>query len=211
MENFYVYSLIDSLTNLPIYIGKGKDGRMNKHVTMATGGWHRNKYLANKILKILSLGGTVTPKKFADGIPEDVAFEIERKLIASLKENGVKLYNLTDGGEGSAGLKYSKEHCEMMSRVRMGKKHTEESKKKMSLARMGKKPSAEHIEIIKEFHTGKFVSPETREKIRKKAIGRKLSPEHLAKLRASRSPLSTLRSVNGRLLKPELARIHGIL
>lgn len=45
-----------------------------------------------------------------DGISWDEAKELEIKYIKEYKENGYKLANMTEGGEGTVGLKISKKH-----------------------------------------------------------------------------------------------------
>ena len=76
---------------------------------------------------------------------EEEAKETEKRLIRIYKEQNVS-YNITDGGDGGdgvVGIKYSKEHKELLSRTMRvyynshrhpleGFKHSEESKRRMS-------------------------------------------------------------------------------
>lgn len=73
---------------------------------------------------------------------EEEAKETEKRLIRIYKEQNVS-YNITDGGDGVVGIKYSKEHKELLSRTMRvyynshrhpleGFKHSEESKRRMS-------------------------------------------------------------------------------
>ena len=48
-------------------------------------------------------------------------------------------YNMTDGGEGSIGLKFTPEQLARLSEAHKGHRHTEEQKAKISLALTGKK------------------------------------------------------------------------
>lgn len=77
---------------------------------------------------------------------EDEAFKQERLLIKSFRDSGIKLVNLTNGGEGSSGYKW-----------------TDEQKQRWILA------------CGQNGMQGKEHSDETKEKIRAKALGRKIS------------------------------------
>jgi hypothetical protein len=114
-----------------------------------------------------------------------------------LREYG---YNMTLGGEGILGYKYTDKQKENLS-IRMsgknnpmygkkhtiesieknrnsniGKKHTEETKKKMSEVRKGKNHTQESKQKIGDKHRNKIVSKETREKLSKYRTGRTFSP-----------------------------------
>jgi group I intron endonuclease len=132
-----------------------------------------------------------------------------------------KGYNLTDGGEGLLGHKFSIEHRRKMSinstgnKSFLGRKHTSETKKKMSLAQKGKMFSAEHRANLSEAnkgrpgpmlgkhhskeskakmsraHKGKVLSVEHREKIGKAGIGKK----HSIKTRKQMSKTNKIRWV----------------
>lgn len=78
---------------------------------------------------------------FSD-LEEEEAKEAEKRLIRIYKEQNIS-YNITDGGDGVVGIKYSKEHKELLSRTMRvyynshrhpleGFKHSEESKRRMS-------------------------------------------------------------------------------
>jgi len=135
MENkFYIYAHINPLFNKIFYIGKGvnkrawsKDGR-NPH-------WNNtvNKY--GYIIDILE-----------ENLSETEAFEKEKWYIKRLgKEN---LVNMTDGGEGNSGLKFSEESKKKISELHKGKKLSEETKKKMSESAKGREYSDEFKEKI---------------------------------------------------------------
>ncbi len=84
-------------------------------------------------------------------------------------ENG---YNLTKGGEGILGLKFSSETKQKIRNAHLGKKLSDETKQKLS-EYFKKYPSNSLL--------GKHHTEKTREKIRIKAIGRKHSEETKAK------------------------------
>lgn len=98
---FYTYELCSSITPwLPFYIGKGKEKRMYRHQYDALKGKCKNKHLQNKILKILKEGNTICYHKFNDNVSEEDAFKCEEIAIATFRSAGIKLCNMTDGGEG---------------------------------------------------------------------------------------------------------------
>lgn len=115
MRLFYVYTLSDIHAQV-FYVGKGsksdKYDRIDFHIRYWKHHQQKNKYLFNKIKQ---LNGQFIVNVIYESEDETACFEIERKKITELKDLGVKLCNLTDGGEGPSGWK-----------------HTLESKKKMS-------------------------------------------------------------------------------
>ncbi len=145
MNNFYTYELCSSASPwLPFYVGKGFGNRMYVHKSKALKGTHYNKYLQNKILKILKEGNNIYYHKFNDNVSERIAFEVEKVAIETFRSIGVKLCNLTDGGEGLSGYKHTKKEIQKMSKNNKGK-HTgprsEEIKQKLrgkNNARYGK-------------------------------------------------------------------------
>lgn len=65
---------------------------------------------------------------------ESVAFDLERGLIKCLRRSGARLVNHTDGGEGVAGYKWSKEAIERMAASKRGRKQSESEIAKRSEA-----------------------------------------------------------------------------
>lgn len=126
MEIFYVYRLISSIDNKPIYIGKGKNQRMYNHKRAALLNKHDNKKLERKILKIIESGGDIICEKIVENLSEHEALEIEKQTI---KQIGLlNLCNLSPGGVGGDCLtnhpKYQ-EICKRMGDSRRGRKRTE--------------------------------------------------------------------------------------
>jgi hypothetical protein len=152
MDNqFYTYLHLNPQNGRAFYVGKGKDDRLlssNK----------RNRHWQN----IVNKHGFVAVK-FLSGLSEKSAFETERSLIAIMRSIGYKLANMTDGGEGPAGMV-----------------HSDETKQKWSLAKTGKKRghySAEHRQKISDSQKGKIIAPETRKKISEATKKAMQSPE----------------------------------
>lgn len=102
-----------------------------------------------------------------ENLSEDHAKYLETYLINFYKSNNKKYgYNLTDGGDGTSGRKFS-----------------EETKKKLSEINKGRIISEEQREKIRQFNLGKHHSEETKRKMsishmgNKANLGRKLSEE----------------------------------
>lgn len=80
------------------YIGKGK-GRRAWDVS------HRNQFWKNTVTKY----GGFNHEILANWDTEEEAFSHEVLLISCFKDMGYKLVNLSDGGEGSSGYKYTED------------------------------------------------------------------------------------------------------
>lgn len=87
-----------------------------------------------------------------ENLTKEEACALEQKYIAIYKQGG-KSYNLSDGGEGNWGYKF-----------------TEEQRKRMSEAQKGKKQSPETIAKRVAKNTGKKRSDEQKEKTSKKVL-----------------------------------------
>lgn len=129
-DKFYVYihSKIDS--GDVFYVGKGHG---NRHLSLSG----RNSHWKNTTQKHVWKSEVVTPL-----LSELDAFYIERMLIDIYRNSGVKLCNISDGGEGAAGVK-----------------HTDETKEKFRLAKLGVKQSPEHAAKSASAKKGKKQTP----------------------------------------------------
>lgn len=134
MNEYYIYELYDSLKPFtPFYIGKGKGNRMYKHQKMAIDRKHYNKYLQNKILKVLREGNQVVCNKLAEGLTDKEALDMETRIVKELKyQVELELCNLTDGGEGLSGHKHSDKSKEQSS-ISNIKRWTDELRTKSSM------------------------------------------------------------------------------
>lgn len=134
--------------NGKIYIGKFKENPEKR--------WGSNgkNYKQQFVYKAIEKYGwnNINHIIIIDKISEVYSFEIEKQLILKYMANNSKhWYNLTSGGDGVSGYKYTDEQklaLSKRSKLRKGK-YTEETKLKISKA-----------------HKGKIVSEETREKLR---------------------------------------------
>jgi hypothetical protein len=152
MTAFYVYEHIRRDTGAVFYVGKGHGSR---HCSKRD----RNQYWHNVVNK----AGGFDHRVVCTDLSEDLIFLVEMEKIDQLKKLGVKLVNLTDGGEGRSGLKHSDHTKHLISQKRKGKSH---------------KHTPESIEKIRQANTGVVFSEERKQKIGQKAIGRKM-PEHV--------------------------------
>lgn len=185
MKQFYVYAhLKPDFT--PFYIGKGYGDRAHdlRHFV-------RNKYHANTVAKYGAANIIIETMPCKT---EAEAFLREMLAIKSLRGAGVKLCNMTDGGEGLSNP--SQETREKMSKSAMGKIVSAETKLRMSLAGKGKlksedtraKMSASQMGNSK--GSGTKRSSESRAKMslaqmgNKKGVGRKCSDAEKARISA---------------------------
>jgi group I intron endonuclease len=165
--------IVTNKVNGTTYVGKTilkVQRRWSKHVRDARNGsqthFHRaiRKYGAdNFTLRILPS---------SEGAPDSQLQTYEISLIALLEKGGCKLYNQTHGGDGTAGLIRTDEHCHRISESLLGNKHPF----------YGKHLSEEHRRKIGEAGKGRVFSSEARRKIG--IPHRKPSEEQVAEMRA---------------------------
>jgi len=134
---FYIYQHRKADTNEIFYVGKGKGTRLNQSKG-------RNQYWHRVVAK----HGFVA-EFIAQNLDEELAFLAEMEAIDVYKRRGIKLVNITEGGEGATGYKHTAEHIANLKGNKNGatswgmtfknKRHTEESRQKMSYARIGNK------------------------------------------------------------------------
>jgi hypothetical protein len=224
-RRFYVYYLrrpdkIDPLElrpGCPFYVGKGYNCRYSEHRREAKRLLHKSGKKLYKIAiihKLWKQGLDFDEDIVFDNLTEQEAFEIEIQAIAAYgrKNNGTGiLANMTDGGDGSVGLKHTEETIAKMRDTHLGMLHTNESKNKISTALSGRVRPKEWCDAISEGKKGKPVSLEvrkiysdaqkirhkenpfnkkTREKLRianlgpnNPMYGKEFSPEHCEKIR----------------------------
>lgn len=201
--NFYVYSILDprkpgtykygelEFLYEPIYIGKGKGNRLKEH--LHSNRLKKNDFKNYKIKNILKENVRPIIIKLKESLVEQDAFAIEKEYISKIgRYPKGPLTNITDGGEGIAGLKHtqeslekmsktwfnketaswnkgltmSEEHCKKQSESHFGRTLTVETKNKLSLIRKGISKSNKHKQKIKETlckKIYKFISPNKEE------------------------------------------------
>lgn len=90
-RRFYVYEWYNIDTDSPFYVGKGTENRYKE-----TKG--RNSYFLNYINKY-----QVGQRIIKDNLTQQEAFDMQKNTIKKYKQMGIKLTNLTDGGQGCSG------------------------------------------------------------------------------------------------------------
>jgi group I intron endonuclease len=190
MLNIY---FITNKINGKIYVGLTSEGvkRWNKHLKTAAGGPIKCAPSYSYIHKAINKYGA---DNFSFDIIEehqtiDELKEAEIFWISYLKQIGVQLYNLTDGGDGILGYKYTDAQKQALSdRMKgifagdknpfFGQKHTDETKQILS-ASMTKR------QANKEFVGSKHAHPKLNEElvaqIRKQYYETNISQNDLAK------------------------------
>lgn len=156
---YYVYQHLKSDTNEVFYVGKGTKNRAFK-TTSRNDFWKR--IVAKHGLKVEFL---------AKYIEEELAFLVEAEAIDLYKKLGIRLSNMTDGGEGASGYKHTEEHKSKMVGNQFGKlvktngfkgkTHSDEQKAKWSETRKG----------VTSPRKGVVLSDETRSKISQSRMG----------------------------------------
>lgn len=201
INNYYVYTHIDPRTNEIRYVGKGNRDRAYR-INSGRSGHHKNWL---KQLKLLDLRPIILILE--KDLEEKQALLREKELILEYRNKGLKLTNLTDGGDGMSGHKPSEETKRKISESRMGIKNpmfgrvahnrgvppSEESKRKNSESHLGKispnkgRPMLEATKKkLSEGRIGKKSSEETKRKISISQTGRKSSEETKKKLSRSK-------------------------
>ena len=141
MNVYYTYLLIDPRNNLPFYVGKGKGNRCYAHKDEAVYYKNRKSLKLSKIRSILKDGFDPIVKKVEENVSDSKAIDFECLLIAELKDLGVSLTNMTEGGDGVSGYKHTEEHKKHMSSLMVHRVFSEETKQKM------RKPKSEQGRI----------------------------------------------------------------
>ncbi len=174
MTGFYLYVHRRADTRMPFYVGKGHGDRAHRHTS-------RNAHWRNIVAK----HGAPTVEIVAHGVPEELALLAEMEMIDVLRRRGVRLVNLTIGGEGVCGFtrKQSPEEIARRAAANTGRKRTPEQCARIAAAKVG-------------HGLGRHHSLETREKMSAKHRGHHRSMD---KLRGRKRPdhvIDAIRAAN---------------
>lgn len=193
---FYVYQHVKADNGEVFYVGKGMGRR-------AYDSYHRSKYWKNIVAK-----HGVNVEFVKVNITEPESLELEISTIEKFRSQGLKIFNMTNGGDGTSGYTHTEAHKQMMRMALSGEKNprygkegtrkgavvTPETIEKLRSSHLGKKLPEEQRRKIQESTkkarqgiktlgmTGREHTEETKAKMRAKALGRKLSDESIAKM-----------------------------
>lgn len=193
-----IYILRHPVTSEIRYVGKTVRPlslRLSNHISEAKNRPGNRRYVLSWIKGLLPLSPAIELICEVDG---DGCAQ-EKAYIKFYRENGFRLTNLTDGGEGTTGYRTvcTAEHRAKISASKMGHEVTAETKAKLSAALIGRTLSPERrVQIAvgligNKYSVGRKHSAETRAKMSAAHMGhthnrgRKLTPEHKAKLSAA--------------------------
>ena len=141
MFNGTIY-VITNIINDKKYVGlttKTAEQRFEKHINNALAGMNTILYKSirkhgreNFKVEVIETG--------IDNVEELKMKETEYiKKFKTYAFTGGHGYNMTIGGEGTSGYKWTEDQCRKQSEARTGKNHSEETKRKMSESRSGEK------------------------------------------------------------------------
>lgn len=162
----FIY-LIDFNYNNWFYVGKTTNS-LNERYLSHNSSRRKNKLLTHKVWNKSIKEGNTPEIILLEKTDEENINNLEKWYIAYFKSIGAKLTNLTEGGDGLAGLVFSPEHREKISKNSIGKH----------------KPTPDHIEIIKKSNSGPR-NKEFKDKIRQFRIGTTHSDETKNKIKQS--------------------------
>ena len=170
---------IENISNGKTYFGQTVDyeKRKDAHIRALNGGYHRNRYLQSAWMKY---GAQSFRFSFVESCDEKDLDMLERAYILCHKTLAPTGYNLTAGGDGVRGLKWSEESRKSVSETRKGKprpprkeeKQSESSKAKISASMKAKWQDESYRERLRNSHLGKTFSQETKDKMSNSRKGR---------------------------------------
>ena len=130
--DYYIYKHV--FANGTIYIGKGTKYRWKNYT-------NRNKHWLRLKRKY---GNPISGIMFFN-LTEERALKVEIKLIRHYKRHGIKMCNMTSGGEGTSGIVRSKKQKKLLSTLAKRQWENPEFRKRMS---GGNNPSASKVEKV---------------------------------------------------------------
>lgn len=181
---FLIYALVDPRDGSIRYVGKSTQGltRPRRHISRA------DQAGTKKVawLRSLSIVGVQPQISVLEVLPsEDGLAEREISWIAAgLNVYGWPLTNMTAGGEGMLGYRFSEESREKMAAAKRGRKRSAESVERSAAGHRGKARPRDAVERSAAALRGRKIDPAIVEKGAAKNRGRRHSPETISKMRA---------------------------
>jgi hypothetical protein len=174
----------------------------------------RNRWHKFVQAKLSSMGMTVEVRLVQGNLSEEEAFALEKERIVFWRNAKIDLVNLTDGGDGTSGIKHTEEWKEKVSKKLKGRKMSKEARAKLSAALkgnkngLGTKKSKEAIERTAAAHRGKPKSDEVKAKIsasRKGKIGHIPTIAERERLRLRQLGVPRSEETKAKMRKPKSA------
>lgn len=178
---FYVYEHWRPDTAVSFYVGKGKHKRVRER---------KRNFLHDRVVaKLKAAGLDFEVRIVASNLTEAEAFAMERSRIEYWRSKGVRLCNMTDGGDGSVTV-FTPDVLRRIRAARARQVVTEDQKEKhrkimASPAVREKLSAAAQARTSPNPFAGHKHSEETKRAWSEKRRGRSLTPEHRAKIAAS--------------------------
>lgn len=176
---FYTYIHRRADTGDVFYVGKGTGRRANFIL-------NRNSYWKKLAAKYGFMVEIV-----AYFYLEKDAFDHERQMIAEQRLAGVRLTNLTEGGEGTVGRIHTDETREKIRKAATGRVASDETRAKLRNIHCGRVFTVEHRAKLSEALRRRFSTPEGLQKAKDCQLKRAFSKEHRAKISAAKKGITT--------------------
>jgi hypothetical protein len=179
----------------PFYCGKTVHSirdRLSDHQ------WTARHFPRRKVSQMLNAAGDAVVVRLMEVVPLGISWSArERHWIRVLRHLNPGCANVSDGGDGPAGMIHSAATREKLRQANLGRKQPPEVGRKISLANKGRKRSQSAIDATAAARRGAKVPQEQREKIRATLTGYKHPPEFGQKIAAR---------LRGRKMPPEFGR-----
>lgn len=209
MSQYLVYGLVDPRDNELRYVGLSTRGMRRPKEHLSADGRKGNRWVCRwlRVLHTAGLSPYILILRFC-ATPEETKTQ-ERSLISLFKLAEFPLTNLTDGGDGTLGLKQSPKVKEALRLANTGRKQPAEERLRRAIACTGVKRSPAFCDKLRRLKTGLVHTDETKAKISRARTGSfKLSPEHKEKLRIANTGRKHTAAWKARMRELNLGKTH---
>lgn len=179
----FIY-LIENTVTGSAYVGKAND--VKKRWARHCGAAKDSGAFLYRAMRKYGLSSFVVHTVDQHEDEEYVLRVLEPEWIAYMREMGVHLYNVSEGGRGVTGFRHTDSAKRKMRDAKLGYVPSAEMREKLRAANLGNSPSQEARMKISAANRGRSKPPRTKEhcaKISAAKKGKKLSPDHAAKIR----------------------------
>jgi hypothetical protein len=213
-RHFYVYEHWRSDKNSCFYVGKGFGGRAYRLK-------RNNPHHARTVELLRTAGLSVEIRIIASDLKEEEALNLERDRIQFYRDASIQLANVTDGGDGTSGYRFTDEQRAAMSHRRKGVARPPEwvenqaqslrGRKKPENAARNKLPEVRRRAAIRCRETGtaeRMMAAMTSEQMaeRNRKVQASLSPERKKEIAKARAAKFTPEQRSERIRKMQASR-----